>query len=203
MRIRPATIADIERCERLDWEPGHFLRRVTIRTRYGRKDTRESVITAPVPPAIVARGLGGDRLVLHIAHQKYGLGLPLYRQRSEWLRHGIDLSTQTACSWMRHLGTRLRGVAGAIRLRPALPDGINSVVTKGETMLSPGILRNSIFLLWLAAAAAIAQTQASRTASAASSKIVNRPPNVFCRFSVVNTSSTGPASTNRILISTT
>lgn len=62
-----------ERAERLDWEPGRFLRRVTLRTRYGRKDTREPVLTAPVPPAIVARGLGTDRLVLHIAHQKYGL----------------------------------------------------------------------------------------------------------------------------------
>lgn len=104
-----------ERSERLDWEPGHFLRRVTLRTRYGRKDTREPAVTAPIPPAIVARGLGGDRLVLHIAHQKYGLGLPLYRQRGEWLRHGVDLSTQTACSWMGHLSRRLAPLVGAIR----------------------------------------------------------------------------------------
>jgi transposase len=104
-----------ERAERLDWEPGRFIRRVTLRTRYGRMDSREPVITAPVPPAIVPRGLGGDRLVLHIAHQKYGLGLPLYRQRTEWLRHGVDLSTQTACSWMDHLARRLAGVVGAIR----------------------------------------------------------------------------------------
>jgi transposase len=83
--------------------------------RYGRKDTRQPVVTAPIPPAIVARGLGGDRLVLHIAHQKYGLGLPLYRQRGEWLRHGVDLSTQTACSWMGHLSRRLAPVVGAIR----------------------------------------------------------------------------------------
>lgn len=104
-----------ERAERLDWEPGRFLRRVTLRTRYGRKDTREPVLTAPVPPAIVERGLGTDRLVLHIAHQKYGLGLPLYRQRGEWLRHGVDLSTQTACSWMGHLSRRLAPIVGAIR----------------------------------------------------------------------------------------
>jgi len=104
-----------ERAERLDWQPGRFLRHVTLRTRYGRKDTREPVLTAPVPAAIVARGLGTDRLVLHVAHQKYGLGLPLYRQRSEWLRHGVDLSTQTACSWMGHLSRRLAPIVGAIR----------------------------------------------------------------------------------------
>lgn len=104
-----------ERTERLDWESGRFVRRVTIRTRYGRKDSREAVVTAPVPPAIVARGLGADGLVLHIAHQKYGLGVPLYRQRGDWLRHGVDLSTQTACSWMGHLSRRLAPVVGAIR----------------------------------------------------------------------------------------
>ena len=104
-----------ERAERLDWEPGRFIRRVTLRTRYGTRDTREAVVTAPVPPAIVPKGLGGDALVLHIAQAKYDLGLPLYRQRRDWVRQGVDLSTQTACSWMRHLGARLTGVAGAIR----------------------------------------------------------------------------------------
>lgn len=104
-----------ERAERLDWEPGRFIRRVTLRIRYGTRDTREAVITAPVPPAIVPKGLGGDTLVLHIAQAKYDLALPLYRQRRDWLRHGVNLSTQTACSWMRHLGERLTGVAGAIR----------------------------------------------------------------------------------------
>ncbi len=104
-----------ERSVRLDWEPGRFVRQVTIRTRYGRMDTREPVLTAPVPPAIVARGLGSDRLVLHIAHQKYGQGMPLFRQRAEWLRHGVDLSTQTACSWMGHLSRRIAPLIGAMR----------------------------------------------------------------------------------------
>jgi transposase len=111
----PLVPVGTERSERLDWEPGRFLRRVTIRTRYGRKDSREAVVTAPVPPVIVARGLGADGLVLHIAHQKYGLGVPLHRQRGDWLRHGVDLSTQTACSWMGHLSRRLASVVGAIR----------------------------------------------------------------------------------------
>jgi transposase len=104
-----------ERAERLDWKPGQFIRVITHRVRYGERDTRAAVVTAPVPPSIVPKGLGGDRLVLHIAQSKYDLGLPLYRQRRDWLRQGVDLSTQTACSWMRHLGQRLEGVAGAIR----------------------------------------------------------------------------------------
>ena len=104
-----------ERSSRLDWEPGHFYEHVTIRVRYGRMDSRQPVMTASVPPAIVERGLGGDNLVLHIAHQKYGQGVPLYRQRLDWLRQGVDLTTQTACSWMGHLSKRIAPVVGAIR----------------------------------------------------------------------------------------
>ena len=111
----PLVPVGCERATRLDWIPGEFIRLVTIRTRYGRMDTREPVLTAPIPAAIVPRGLAADGLVVHIAHQKYGLGLPLYRQRTEWLRHGVDLSTQTACSWMGHLSRRLAPLVGAIR----------------------------------------------------------------------------------------
>ena len=104
-----------ERSERLDFEPGRFLRRVQVRVRYGRRDTREPVVTAPIPPAIVARGLPCDRLVLQIAYAKYVLGQPLHRQRIDWLRHGVDLTVQTACGWMEQLANRLSGVVGAIR----------------------------------------------------------------------------------------
>ncbi|MBA3845446.1 MAG: IS66 family transposase [Planctomycetes bacterium] len=104
-----------ERSERLDYIAGRFLRHVMVRVRYGERATRAPAVTAPIPPAIVPRGLATDRLVLHIAHQKYGLAMPLYRQRGEWLRLGVDLSTQTACSWLEHLSLRLMPIADAIR----------------------------------------------------------------------------------------
>ena len=37
-----------ERAEKLDWEPGRFIRKVTVRTRYGTPDTRESLVSTPV-----------------------------------------------------------------------------------------------------------------------------------------------------------
>lgn len=104
-----------ERSERLDYEPGRFLRRIIVRVRYGRRDTREPVVTAPVPVSIVDRGLPSDRFVLQIAYAKYVLSQPLHRQRIDWLRHGVDLSVQTACGWMERLAVRLGGLAGAIR----------------------------------------------------------------------------------------
>ena len=104
-----------ERSVRLDYLPGRFLRRVLVRVRYGRRDTREPVLTAPIPPAIVDRGLPSDALVLQIAYAKYILGQPLHRQRIDWLRHGVELTVQTACGWMERLAVRLAGLAGAIR----------------------------------------------------------------------------------------
>ena len=104
-----------ERSERLDFEPGRFLRRIIVRIRYGRRDTREPIATAPVPMTIVERGLPCDRFVLQIAYAKYVLSQPLHRQRIDWLRHGVDLTVQTACGWMERLAVRLGGLAGAIR----------------------------------------------------------------------------------------
>ncbi|MBA3847238.1 MAG: IS66 family transposase [Planctomycetes bacterium] len=104
-----------ERSEKLDFIPGRFRKLILVRVRYGRRDSRDPVRTAALPRFIVERGLATDELVLHIAHAKYAQALPLYRQRQEWLRHGVDLSVPTACSWMEHLSTRLVPLAGAIR----------------------------------------------------------------------------------------
>lgn len=104
-----------ERSEKLDYIPPRFRKLILIRVRYGRRDSRDPVKTAALPRFIVERGLATDALVLHIAHAKYAQALPLYRQRQEWLRHGIDLSVPTACSWMEHLSNRLAPLAGAIR----------------------------------------------------------------------------------------
>jgi transposase len=104
-----------ERTEKLDFIPPRFRKLIVIRVRYGRRDSREPVRTAAMPPMIVDRGLPTDDLVLHVAHAKYAQGLPLYRQRQDWLRHGVDLSVPTACSWMEHLSTRLSPLVGAIR----------------------------------------------------------------------------------------
>ena len=104
-----------ERSEKLDFIPGRFRKLIIVRVRYGRRDSRQPIVTAPLPRSIVERGLPTDELVLHVAHAKYTQALPLYRQRQEWLRHGVDLSVPTACSWMEHLSTRLDPVAGAIR----------------------------------------------------------------------------------------
>ena len=52
-----------------------------MRVRYGRRDAREPVVAAPIPPGIGSRGLPCNRLILQIAYAKFELGQPLHRQR--------------------------------------------------------------------------------------------------------------------------
>lgn len=104
-----------ERSEKLDYVPPRFRKLILIKIRYGRRDSRAPIRTAPSPQFIVERGLATDDLVLHIAYSKYAQALPLYRQRQDWLRLGVDLSVPTACSWMEHLSNLLEPLAGAIR----------------------------------------------------------------------------------------
>ena len=50
--------------------------------------------------------------MLHIAHQKYALGMPLHRQRQDWLRQGVDLSTATASFRERALAEEIAAAKG-------------------------------------------------------------------------------------------
>ncbi|NMP24970.1 transposase, partial [Sulfobacillus sp. DSM 109850] len=39
-------------------------------------------------------------VMAYILHQKYTLGLPLYRQEQEWRRLGVPISRQTMANWV-------------------------------------------------------------------------------------------------------
>ena len=52
------------------------------------------------PPLIPGSGIASASLVAHIAHQKYTLALPLYRQEQEFKRDSIPLSRQTMANWI-------------------------------------------------------------------------------------------------------
>lgn len=76
-----------------------------VRFRYGcRTCERESImtpiVTAPMPKSIQPGSLASPSAVAHILNQKYGQGVPLYRQEQELKRQGVDLSRQTMANWV-------------------------------------------------------------------------------------------------------
>ena len=60
-----------------------------------------TVVTAEKPAAPIEKGLAGPGLLAHVAVSKYGDHLPLHRQEAMLARHGVELSRQTMCGWMR------------------------------------------------------------------------------------------------------
>jgi len=79
-----------------------------VQTAYSCRHCEKTADDDPVPmlksavPAPVIRGSGvaSPSLLAYIAHQKYVLALPLYRQEQEFKRLGISLSRQTMANWM-------------------------------------------------------------------------------------------------------
>ena len=60
-----------------------------------------TLITASKPMAPIEKGLAGPGLLAQVAVSKYGDHLPLHRQAVIFRRHGVELSRQTMCDWMR------------------------------------------------------------------------------------------------------
>ena len=76
--------------EQLDYEPGRFFRRRTIRRKYvSRTEPEAAPVVAPLPPVLLERGLAAPGLLAYIIVSKYCDHLPLYRQEQIFRRrHG-------------------------------------------------------------------------------------------------------------------
>jgi transposase len=67
-----------------------------------------AVISAPKPPAPLAKGLPGAGLLAYIIVSKYFDHLPLYRLEHILKRQGLPLSRSTMCDWMAASAEALR-----------------------------------------------------------------------------------------------
>jgi transposase/uncharacterized coiled-coil protein SlyX len=65
-----------------------------------REEITTPVITAPIPAPILPGSPVSPSLMAYIMTQKYGAGLPLYRQEQQFKGLGIELSRQTMANWV-------------------------------------------------------------------------------------------------------
>lgn len=88
--------------EQLDYEPGRFLKRRTVRRKYVHRTEPDAVpVIAPLPECLQERGLAAAGLLAHILVSKYCDHLPLYRQEQIYAqRHGLNLPRQTLARWV-------------------------------------------------------------------------------------------------------
>ena len=103
--------------EELDVTPTRYFRRRIIRRKFTSKVNRAlPPIVAPLAPRLVENGFASPGLITDILLKKYVDHLPLYRQESILrTRHGIDLSRQTMCDWVRVAADWLTPIYNHIR----------------------------------------------------------------------------------------
>jgi len=103
--------------EQLDYEPGRFLRRRTIRRKYVHRTNLDALpMIAPLPECLQERGLAAPGLLAHVVVSKYCDHLPLYRQEQIFAqRYKINLPRQTLARWVELAADWLRPIYEEIR----------------------------------------------------------------------------------------
>jgi transposase len=99
-----------ETSEQLDYQPASLFVQQHVRFKYACPKCHDHVTTAPVPAAVIAKGLPGAGLLAQIVASKYADHLPLHRLERILGRHGIDLSRSTMCAWVAHVAAMFRPV---------------------------------------------------------------------------------------------
>lgn len=135
--------------EKLDFQPARFFRLRTVRPKYVERGVLDAVPQiAPLPPALLERGLAAPGLLAQIVVAKYCDHLPLYRQESiYWTRHEVWLPRQTMAEWMGLAADWLRPVYEHIRLE-VMAGGYLQVDETPIRYLAPGHGQTKLGYLW-------------------------------------------------------
>ncbi len=92
--------------EVLDYIPGKFIVRKTIRPQYSCGGC-QTIHSAQLPAQLIDKGQVAPGLLAQIVINKCVDHLPLYRQQKIFNRAGIDLPISTLCDWMGKTGVAL------------------------------------------------------------------------------------------------
>jgi transposase len=137
--------------EQLDYEPGRFLKRRTIRKKYvHRLDLNRAPLLAPLPERLLDRSLPAPGLLAQILVAKYCDHLPLYRQEQIFAqRHKINLPRQTLARWVELSADWLKPIYEHIRTG-VLAGGYVQVDETPIEYLEPGHGQTKQGYLWTA-----------------------------------------------------
>lgn len=135
--------------EQLDYEPGRFLRRRTVRRKYvHRTEVDATPIIAPLPECLQERGLAAPGLLAHVIVSKFCDHLPLYRQEQIFAqRYQVNLPRQTLARWMELAAEWLRPIYESIRTG-VMAGGYVQVDETPIDYLAPGNGQTSQGYLW-------------------------------------------------------
>src|SRR5262245_42337815 len=116
--------------EQLDYQPASLFVNQHVRFKYACPTCHDHVVAAPVPVAVIDKGLPGPGLLAQIAASKYADHLPLHRLERILGRHGIELSRSTMCAWMAHVAEMFRPVVDLMADQVRLSKMLKTDATK-------------------------------------------------------------------------
>jgi transposase len=85
--------------EELEYQPGELYVKRYVRPKYARPEG-EGVVVATLPSRPIEKGIAGPALLAHILMSKFVDHLPLYRQRQQFRRLGVEISGATMDGWV-------------------------------------------------------------------------------------------------------
>ena len=146
-----------ETSEKLDVIPPQLRVIRTIRPKYachhceGSGDEgHPAVRIAPMPPAIIDKGIASAGLLAYIVTSKFCDSLPLYRQEKQFQRIGVELSRRTMADWMiaasEACAPLMKILEGRLHSGPLLQLDETTV----HVMEEPGRANTTLSYMWVA-----------------------------------------------------
>ena len=148
---------DEEASEKLDVIPPQLRVIRTIRPIYachaceGSGDEgRPAVRIAPMPLAIIDKGIASAGLLAYIVTGKFCDSLPLYRQQKQFARIGVDLSRRTMADWMIATSEACAPLMKLLEARVRSGPLLQLDETRLQVLGEPGRANTTLSYMWVA-----------------------------------------------------
>jgi transposase len=137
--------------EKLDYTPGVFTVQRHVRGKWSCAKCR-TLVQAPVPAAVIDKGIPTAGLLAQVIVAKHADHLPLYRQEAIFGRAGLAIPRSTLGAWVGQCGARLQPVVDAMKAQLLQCQVLHADETP-VAMLAPGKGKTHRAYLWAYAAA--------------------------------------------------
>ncbi|MBK9967230.1 MAG: IS66 family transposase [Holophagales bacterium] len=121
----------------LDYEPARITVVETVRVKYSCSKCHEGVVIAPVPDAVMDKGLPEAGMLAYVAVSKYADHLPLYRLERVMARSGLVISRNTLGDWIDFIADSFSSVIEAMKKKILKGPIVQSDDTKVRVLGGP------------------------------------------------------------------
>ena len=147
---KETVVIGYEDSSQLDVEPAKYFVLVTKREKRACRSCEElGVVSAPLPPRIIEKGLASDRIVIDTIISKYCNHTPLHRQSMILERElGLEISRATLDGWVLKVGELLIPMVAAMRQELISGSYIQADETPVDVQTREGRGQNRRAYLW-------------------------------------------------------